>query len=211
MTQPFETDLHSDYLRADLFFSVGQPVEAARILEPLVAAEPGNEAALELLARSYFGSAQLQRSEDALRRLVAQKNADELLQNFVWHTRDASLDRARVRTGTGTGAGKVEVAPASERTDGDEARRHLRTLLSLVFTNAEVRKLASDMGVVGRDLLARGAEKIAAAARPTEEQLSTVDQPGPEHRFVTEEGREVGSGETAVRLVLCVFSVEVVP
>jgi cytochrome c-type biogenesis protein CcmH/NrfG len=35
-----------------------------------VAAEPGNEAALELLARSYFGSAQLQRAEDALRRLV---------------------------------------------------------------------------------------------------------------------------------------------
>jgi predicted Zn-dependent protease len=68
--QPFQTDLHSEYLRADLFFSMGQPVEAARVLEPLVAAEPGNEAALELLARSYFGSAQLQRAEDALRRLV---------------------------------------------------------------------------------------------------------------------------------------------
>ncbi len=70
MTQRFDTDLHSEYLRADLFFSLGQPVEAARALEPLVAAEPGNEAALELLARSYFGSAQLQRAEDALRRLV---------------------------------------------------------------------------------------------------------------------------------------------
>ncbi len=68
--QPFAPDLHSDYLRADLFLAMGQPVEAARILEPLVAAEPGNEAALELLARSYFGSAQLQRAEDALRRLV---------------------------------------------------------------------------------------------------------------------------------------------
>ena len=147
---------------------------------------------------------------ETLRRLVAQKNADELLQNFVWDTRDASLDRARGRTGTDTGAGKVEVPAVEherERTDGDEARRHLRTLLSLVFTNAEVRKLASDMGVVGRDLLARGAEKVAAAARPTEEQLSTVDQPGPEHRFVTEEGREVGSGETPVRLFRCVCSV----
>ncbi len=71
MTQPFPTDLHSDYLRADLYLSMGQPVEAARALEPLVAAEPGNEAALELLARSYFGAAQLQKAEDALRRLVA--------------------------------------------------------------------------------------------------------------------------------------------
>jgi predicted Zn-dependent protease len=70
VTQPFEPDLHSEYLRADLFLSMGQPGEAARVLEPLVAAEPGNEAALELLARSYFGSAQLQRAEDALRRLV---------------------------------------------------------------------------------------------------------------------------------------------
>jgi predicted Zn-dependent protease len=70
VTQRFDTDLHSEYLRADLFFSMGQPVEAARLLEPLVAAEPGNEAALELLARAYFGSAQLQRAEDALRRLV---------------------------------------------------------------------------------------------------------------------------------------------
>ncbi|KAM5543234.1 hypothetical protein V8D89_003108 [Ganoderma adspersum] len=128
---------------------------------------------------------------ETLRRLVAQKNADELLQNFVWHTRDASLARARGRTE----AGKVP-AVERERTDGDQAARHLRTLLSLVFTNAEVRKLASDMGVVGRDLLARGAEKVAAAARPTEERLRTVDQPGPEHSFVTEEGREVGPGET---------------
>jgi Flp pilus assembly protein TadD len=69
-TQPTTPDLHSEYLRADLFSSMGQPIEAVRVLEPLVAAEPGNEAALELLARAYFGSAQLQRAEDALRRLV---------------------------------------------------------------------------------------------------------------------------------------------
>ena len=70
MTQPFEIDLHSEYLRADLFFAMGQPTEAARILEPVVAAEPANEAAVELLARAYFGSAQLAKAEDALGRLV---------------------------------------------------------------------------------------------------------------------------------------------
>ncbi len=70
MTQPFELDLHSEFLRADLFLAMGQPIEAARVLEPVVAAEPANEAALELLARSYFGSAQLARAEDALIRLV---------------------------------------------------------------------------------------------------------------------------------------------
>jgi predicted Zn-dependent protease len=70
MTEPYEIDLHSEYLRADLFFAMGQPTEAARLLEPLVAAEPDHEAALELLARSYFGSAQLTRAEEALCRLV---------------------------------------------------------------------------------------------------------------------------------------------
>ena len=70
MTQPFELDLHSEFLRADLFLAMGQPIEAARALEPVVAAEPANEAALELLARSYFGSAQLARAEEALTRLV---------------------------------------------------------------------------------------------------------------------------------------------
>jgi predicted Zn-dependent protease len=70
MSQPDEIDLHSEYLRADLFFAMGQPTEAARLLEPLVAAEPDHQAALELLARSYYGSAQLARAEEALTRLV---------------------------------------------------------------------------------------------------------------------------------------------
>ena len=70
MSTPFELDLHSEYLRADLFLAVGQPTEAARTLTAVVEAEPDNEAALELLARAYFGSAQLNRAEDALTRLV---------------------------------------------------------------------------------------------------------------------------------------------
>jgi Flp pilus assembly protein TadD len=85
MSQPFEIDphsddlhsddlhsidLHSEYLRADLFLAMGQPASAARVLERVVGAEPANEAALELLARSYFGSAQLGRAEETLARLV---------------------------------------------------------------------------------------------------------------------------------------------
>ncbi|MCW2683160.1 MAG: uncharacterized protein JWP33_1073, partial [Blastococcus sp.] len=75
MSQPFEfdpypIDLHSEYLRADLFLAMGQPGSAARVLERVVEAEPANEAALELLARSYFGSAQLAKAEETLARLV---------------------------------------------------------------------------------------------------------------------------------------------
>lgn len=70
MSQPFEFDLHSEFLRADLFLAMGQPVEAARILAGVVEAEPANQAALEALARAYYGSAQLARAESALVRLV---------------------------------------------------------------------------------------------------------------------------------------------
>ena len=65
-----QIDLHSEFLRADLLFAMGQPVPAARILEPVVEAEPTNAAALELLARAYFGSAQLSKAESSLARLV---------------------------------------------------------------------------------------------------------------------------------------------
>ena len=70
MTAPENTDLHSEYLQADLLFAMGQPGPAARRLEPVVAAEPANESALELLARCYFGAAQLGPAETSLRRLV---------------------------------------------------------------------------------------------------------------------------------------------
>jgi Flp pilus assembly protein TadD len=63
-------DLHSEYLRAELFLGSGQPTEASRILEPVLAAHPGHEAVLELLSRSYFASAQLGRAEAVLRQLV---------------------------------------------------------------------------------------------------------------------------------------------
>ncbi len=71
MSQPLEIDLHSEFLRADLLLSMGRFDEAGAILESVVAAEPGNEAALEALARAYFGSAQLVRAEEALARLVS--------------------------------------------------------------------------------------------------------------------------------------------
>ncbi len=69
-SRPPSDDLHSEYLRAELVLGSGQPTEAARILEPVADAHPGNEAVLELLGRSYFASAQLGRAEAVLRQLV---------------------------------------------------------------------------------------------------------------------------------------------
>lgn len=58
------------FRRAQAFFDAGQPAEAVRLLDEVVAAEPGSTAALELRARALFASAQLGRAEQAFRELV---------------------------------------------------------------------------------------------------------------------------------------------
>ncbi|KAI0707522.1 hypothetical protein C8T65DRAFT_216076 [Cerioporus squamosus] len=130
---------------------------------------------------------------ETARLIVQQKNADELFQNFIWHTRDVDLDQAKKDPN--------EVVPVDKekaKSDGQQAVQHLRTLLSLVLTNAEVRKLLTDFSVIGRDILARAASKVADKARPDEERLRRVDESAPRDQFVTEGGRLVGPDETPV-------------
>jgi Family of unknown function (DUF5923) len=77
------------------------------------------------------------------------------------------------------------------------AVRHLRTLLSIILTNAEVRKLLSDFSVIGVDLLSKGATHLAQKIAPTDEQLSNVDRSAPDDQFITAGGRP-SVGETPV-------------
>jgi len=78
------------------------------------------------------------------------------------------------------------------------AVQHLRTIISLIFTNSEVRKLLADFSVIGRDLLSQGLVKVSGAIAPTKDELSEVDKAGPEGEFVTEGGSKVGTRETPV-------------
>jgi len=131
---------------------------------------------------------------ETARLIVKEKNKDELFQNFIWHTRDTNFDKAK--------KDPSELAPVDQdkaKSDAQQAVTHLRTLLSLILTNAEVRKLLSDFSVIGRDLLARGAGKIAETARPDQDRLNQVDHSAPNDRFVTEGGRHAGPDETPVR------------
>jgi Flp pilus assembly protein TadD len=69
-------DLYDSFRQGELFLRAGQPTEAARLLEPVVEAEPANAAALESYARALSDSAQLERAEAAFRRLVALRPDD---------------------------------------------------------------------------------------------------------------------------------------
>jgi Tfp pilus assembly protein PilF len=66
----------TEYRRGVLFSKSGNPAEAARILGPVAAAEPGNTGVRLPLALAYFGSAQLARAEAELRVLVEHNPSD---------------------------------------------------------------------------------------------------------------------------------------
>ncbi|CAE6470084.1 unnamed protein product [Rhizoctonia solani] len=148
---------------------------------------------VDLNALSPEGKKLIQDTRDIIetaRLIVAQKNADELFQNFVFHTEGTDFTRVKQNG---------EVVPVSKddaEKDRQEAVKHLRTLLTLFATNSEARKLLSDFGIIGRDLFARGASKALDATRPTEEQLAHVDDAAPSDQWKSTEGRVVGPNET---------------
>ncbi|PBK79985.1 hypothetical protein ARMGADRAFT_1099659 [Armillaria gallica] len=110
-----------------------------------------------------------------LRSMIQEKNGDELIQDWIWQTRE--VDMSNVSPGNIKG---VEKEKAKE--DADTATRHVRTLVNLVLTNSEFRKLIKDFSVVGRDLAA----KVIA---PSAEQLKGADEGAPEGHFVPDEER----------------------
>lgn len=73
---PTPDELYAEFRRAELYLKADQPIEAVRIIDPVVAAAPEHTAALELLARALLASAQLERAEGALRLLVARRPDD---------------------------------------------------------------------------------------------------------------------------------------
>ncbi|KAI0043796.1 hypothetical protein FA95DRAFT_1498062 [Auriscalpium vulgare] len=168
-------------------------------LKHVLSSRPVDEAKL-----SPDGRKLIQDTRDIIetaRLIVQEKNADELFQNFLWHTGGVDLSQAKKDPN--------EVAPVDKgklQDDRDQAVHHLRTLFTLIATNSEVRKLLSDFSVIGRDVLARGAAHAAENIRPDQDALAQVDRPAPSDQFHTAGGRtgtevqngdEVRSGEDA--------------
>ncbi|KAK4051695.1 hypothetical protein OIO90_004645 [Microbotryomycetes sp. JL221] len=116
------------------------------------------------------------------KQIVEEKNADELVQNFLYHTRQVDYSKGNLK-GITPGVSQDE----RER-DAQQAIEHLRTLGKLIFTNSEARKLLKDFGVLGRDVLADAAVKAGEAARPSEDELARADEPAPSNQWVGPDG-----------------------
>ncbi|GAA5838750.1 hypothetical protein JCM9279_003849 [Rhodotorula babjevae] len=118
-----------------------------------------------------------------LREIVVEKNDDELLQNFFYHTKKTNTPNVNDLKNVSTGTDKGEM-----QQDGDQAVEHLRTLGKLIFTNSEARKLLKDVGLLARDVAADAATHAADLARPDEERLRQVDEPAPSNQWVGPNG-----------------------
>jgi predicted Zn-dependent protease len=97
-----DVDLHAEYERAGRLLDAGSPLDAARALAPVLAAEPDNASVRLLLARAYFHSAQLRRAEEQLRWLIARDPSDHYAQFVLGRTlerqgrRDQALPHLRM-------------------------------------------------------------------------------------------------------------------
>ncbi|BGP18009.1 hypothetical protein JCM10213_005048 [Rhodosporidiobolus nylandii] len=127
-----------------------------------------------------------------LKQIITEKNDDELIQNFIYHTRETNTPSAGALKNVSTGTDKGQM-----QDDANRAVEHLRTLGKLIFTNSEARKLLKDVGLLGRDVAADAAVKAAEVARPDEEQLRQVDEPAPSNQWVGPNGEKRGAHESA--------------
>lgn len=59
-----------------------------------------------------------------------------------------------------TANAKTPVSQEKAKEDGQVAMKHLRTLITLLITNSEARKLVSDFGLIGRDLVSKTLVKV---------------------------------------------------
>jgi predicted Zn-dependent protease len=103
---------YSEYQRAMRFFDAKDYAEAGRILAPIVERESDNRAAVELLGRAYFHSAQLSRAEQTFVRLIEVDPAN----GWAYEALARTLER-QSRVGEAKRHRKLAQAMGAELTD----------------------------------------------------------------------------------------------
>lgn len=113
---------------------------------------------------------------DSAKYLWLKKNYNEELQNFLYHTIQASTspDSSNINT---------PVSKDQAQEHGQQALQGLRTLGRLLITNGQFRKLLEDITLLGRDMAADAAQNATQQLRPDKERLDKIDEPAPDHTW----------------------------
>lgn len=169
-------------------FRAGKYPSNAQIDETLTYAI--NHSPLDETKLSSDGKQLIQDFRDIIetsRLMVKKKNADELMQNFLFHTRhiDSETHVQKLKDASGVAPSKEEA-----KNDGQAAAQHLRTLAKLIYTSSETRKLLKDISILARDVVADAAVKVAENTRPSEEALAQIDEAAPSEEWVGPDGHK---------------------
>lgn len=100
--------------------------------------------------------------------LLLTKNEGNLLQDFIWRTEHV--------TGANTQLPGAPIDKGTAQQHGDQALEGLRTLGTLILSNGQFRKLLSDASVLFRDMAGDAAQNAASGIKPSQDQLSQIDQ-----------------------------------
>lgn len=100
--------------------------------------------------------------------LLLSKNEGNLLQDFIYQTQQFDSNSVS--------APGAPVDKETARSHGQEALQGFKTLGTLIITNGEFRKLLKDATVLLRDIASDAATKAATKFRPSDEDLSQIDQ-----------------------------------
>src|SRR5271156_1051334 len=113
---------------------------------------------------------------DSAKYLWLKKNYNEELQNFLYHTIQASTapDSSNIN---------APISKDQAQQHGQDALHGLRTLARLLVTNGQFRKLLEDSTLLLRDMLADGAAQAAGKIRPDQDRLDKLDEPAPDHQW----------------------------
>ncbi|KAJ5504163.1 hypothetical protein N7463_007037 [Penicillium fimorum] len=107
---------------------------------------------------------------DAAKNMLLIKNEGELLQDFIWQAQKISGENVEGKTPG------LPIDKESGQQDANKAVDGLKTLGTLMITNGEFRKLLSDAITLGKDIAADASQKAANQVRPSQEDLSQIDQ-----------------------------------
>ncbi|KAJ5374830.1 hypothetical protein N7517_006836 [Penicillium concentricum] len=107
---------------------------------------------------------------DAAKKMLLVKNEGELLQDFIWQAQKISGENVE-----GKRPG-LPIDKESSQQDASRAVDGLKTLGTLMITNGEFRKLLNDAITLGKDIAADASQKAANQVRPSQEDLSQIDQ-----------------------------------
>ncbi|KAJ5848317.1 hypothetical protein N7455_012274 [Penicillium solitum] len=107
---------------------------------------------------------------DAAKKMLLVKNEGELLQDFVWQAQKISAGNVDAKRPG------LPVDKETGQQDASKAVDGLKTLGTLMITNGEFRKLLNDAMTLGKDIAADASQKAANQVRPSQEELSQIDQ-----------------------------------